>query len=469
MLLVLLIILSFILKSPQIRVNDVLLDLSKNQLIDIILKLIDGKPVLEKQIIMKHFQGNDQQELDNYLDSINTVLTSFTASGDYITYKETSELYKNMGVLLEKVTDTMASGKVILALEMAITLYQNTINRLSYFDDSEGHIRSLFSEIPDVFLEISLEAKESYPDTVAVVFDKIMLLLDNTCINSWDNSHFDLLSTCYQLADSIDRSNRLTAKIEQLLVQNEGDSYLQELLMKLMLDLKCSYGTEEEAESFIRENLKYTSFRKEYINTCFKENNHLKVIELALEGEEQDKELPGLVKEWQTFRYQAYQQLSMKEEQLQLAKKLLFKGDLSYYKELQKLSGKSEDEFYKEIKTEIKRISSQRPHSLFYHLVLEKKDLPELMMITELYPMYIEQHAQMLKNEYKDQVIDIYQRYIWHQAKLSSKRSEYKEVGRILNRFKSIAGSEPFTKLIDSLQTTFKNRPAFRDELSKIR
>jgi hypothetical protein len=46
-------------------------------------------------------------------------------------------------------------------------------------------------------------------------------------------------------------------------------------------------------------------------------------IELAEQEERQDNKLPGLVSNWKKARYAAYKQLSLMQEQGQLAKELL--------------------------------------------------------------------------------------------------------------------------------------------------
>ena len=51
----------------------------------------------------------------------------------------------------------------------------------------------------------------------------------------------------------------------------------------------------EEAEHFIKDNLRFSSFRELFINKYIKEKNYERVIELGLEGEEQDKRFAGLI------------------------------------------------------------------------------------------------------------------------------------------------------------------------------
>lgn len=71
--------------------------------------------------------------------------------------------------------------------------------------------------------------------------------------------------------------------------------YTNEELNLILKDIIEKYGTEEEAEQFILDHLEFTSFRESWINKFIQQNNFKKVLELAIEGEEKDKNLLGLV------------------------------------------------------------------------------------------------------------------------------------------------------------------------------
>src|SRR5690606_5450446 len=109
-----------------------------------------------------------------------------------------------------------------------------------------------------------------------------------------------------------------------------------------------------ELEGFISDNIAYSSFRDALIDRYLKEGNYRKVLELAFEGELQDAQYPGLVTDWKKKRYLAYKGFSMKEEQEELAKELLFDGHFEYYAELKGLAGEDEKELYQQLKRELK-------------------------------------------------------------------------------------------------------------------
>lgn len=84
-------------------------------------------------------------------------------------------------------------------------------------------------------------------------------------------------------------------------------------------------------------------------------------------------------------------------------------------------------------------------------------------------PQSIERYASMLEDKFKDEVIEIYKRYIKSAANSSKNRSNYQRVCEIIKRYKKVAGKENQEKIINDLIALYRKRPAFVDELSKIK
>ena len=103
-----------------------------------------------------------------------------------------------------------------------------------------------------------------------------------------------------------------------------------------------------------------------------------KVVQLCIEGEAVDKDYRGLVKDWKEYRYKAYEMLGEVEEQRQLAKELLFKGEFIYYQELKKLYSSGEWEtVLKEILIEFGRQKYQP--SAYVSILIQENLTAELL------------------------------------------------------------------------------------------
>ena len=186
------------------------------------------------------------------------------------------------------------------------------------------------------------------------------------------------------------------------------------------------------------------------------------------EGELQDQQYPGLVKDWKKFRYVAYKFLSLKEEQQKLAKELLLGGDFDYYQDLKELNLENQQEFYTTLKQELKSKKEWQISHIFLMLLEEENDLEEILEFVRNNPRSIEDYAEKLVKLYREEVIEIYKEYIESVARASSNRRDYQGVCHIIKRYKKIAGKPKHEELIHQLMGLYKKRPAFIDELGKI-
>jgi hypothetical protein len=449
-------------------IHMVLDNLSKNELIDIIVNLTKNDATLKNSLMVKFSKGDNQQELEGCRRLIDSIIRKYTGREGFIQYRLTGNFVSELEEVAEKARQ---AEDVLLSLDIAFLLFEEAVGAFQYADDSGGDIGSLVYETLELIEEIPSGVDGTDP-LQAEIFEKVLSQVENGVLDGWSDYKIDLLSICCELVDDITLRKRLTDKIESMLDERSSDRYSHyenESMLQLLLELTKKYGTQEEAEEFIYEHLHYSAFREQLLNKLLLEKNDQKVIELSKEGEVQDQRYPGLLSKWKKFRYIAYKNLSLKEEQYLLAKEFLFQGDFSYYKELKELSSESKEEFYTNLKEELKTANSWQARSMFLKLIDEENDVEELLLFVRSNPRYIEEYANKLFNHDKEGVEEIYRGYIQAAASSSSNRKAYQTVCHILINYKKIAGKPKQVKLIDELMELHKRRPAFLDELGKIK
>lgn len=165
----------------------------------------------------------------------------------------------------------------------------------------------------------------------------------------------------------------------------------------------------------------------------------------------------------------AYKCLSLKEQQQVLAKEFFFQGDFEYYADLKELAIANQDEFYMELKQVLKAAKGWNTERILLKLIEEENDLAEILEFVRNNPSYIETYVDQLVEHFPEKVIEIFAEYIKASAKGSSNRREYQRVCRKIKKFKKSAGQPKQIELIDELRSLYKKRPAFLDELGKIK
>mgnify|MGYP001017603877 CR=1 FL=1 len=450
------------------KINEVLNSLSKEELIDIIVDLTKNDSALKNSLIVRYSKDDDIQELEKCKKFIDSIVWKYKGREGYITYREAYGFVNEMEDLLDKVRDT---DPPLLALDIAFLLLSEAVGAFEYADDSGGDIGELVTETIGLIEERISNSGDLDINVREQIFNKLLEQSENKVFDGWEDYKIEILRLCTEFADIEILRKKLIMKIECLVNGISDNGYMKysnESMLKILFNLIEEYGTDEEAEQFIKENLKYTSFREQFINKYMKEKNYHKVIELALEGEKQDKNYAGLLTNWRKIRYTAYKELLMKAEQEKLAKELLFAGNFEYYSELKELVTWDKTVFYNNLIQELKKDKGWRGRDIYLKIIEEENDLDEIMEFVRENPGHIEEYARKLTDHFTDEVIEIYKKYIKSEAGSSSNRKEYQKVCGILKSYKRIVGKTNQDVLKNELIVLYKKRPAFVDELSKI-
>lgn len=454
-------------KLPEIR--EVLNNLSKEELINIIVDISQKDKTLRNNLIVTYLQNEDMLELGQYKRLIQSIVNKHVGRGGFIAYGEVYDFTSEMEGLLQRVEDEVDDP--VYALGLAFLLLEESIQAFQYADDSDGEIGCLVTEVIEMIRRIVEAIDRSDVSLIETAFHKLLDLSENKMFQGWDDFQIDVLTICTEFADVEVFRNELRMKLEQLISRSSRDEYGKyrtESMLNILFEMIEQYGTEKEAGQFMKDNLRFPSFREAFIDKHIKEKNYSKVIELALEGEEQDKQYAGLVLRWKKIRYIAYKELSMKEEQEKLARELLFSGDFEYYKELKELAVGDQDIFYQYLKQELKTSKGWQGKNMYLKLIVEENDLNEIMEFVRENPGEIETYAHMLVGRFEHGVIKVYRQHIQLAASSSSGRSEYQKVCKILKRYERIAGKQSTEEIIRELSVAYKRRPAFIDELSRV-
>lgn len=453
-------------KEPEIK--EVLSNLSKEKLIDIILDITQKDRTLKNSLIVRYSKGNSEQELKKCKKLIDSIVRKYLGREGFISYREAGYFVSDMEELLEKIRET---EDIILALDIAFLVIDEGIEAFQYADDSDGDVGYLVSETIDLIGEVIGYNEDTDINIKEELFEKLLSKSESKIFDEWTDYRIDMLGLCAAVATTESLRYKLKIKLNYLIDKNSNNEYMKysnESMLHILFNMVNKYGTKEEAEQFIKDNLKFSSFRELFINKYLKEKNYEKVIELALEGEEQDKRFAGLILKWQQIRYLAYKELSLKDNQRNLAKELLFQGKFEYYKELKELA-EDKISFYNNLKQELKSNEYWQSKSMFLQIILEEKDLDEIMTYVRENPTSIDSYAEILMDKFKDEVIEIYKKYIKFEASRATNRSHYKNVCEIIKKYKKVAGKQSQTPIINELIALYRKKPAFLDELSRIK
>jgi len=223
-----------------------------------------------------------------------------------------------------------------------------------------------------------------------------------------------------------------------------------------------------KAQEFVEQNLQYSNFRKMAIESAMNNKDYDCVIKLSLEGEEKDKSLRGLISQWKKYLYTAFQLSGKLEEQRGIAIDFILDGSLEYYKELKNTYDSMEwHSVYPKI-TFLFENQKKTYHDVYSRILIEEGEMKKLLEYVKGSPESIERFCKHLVPEFQEEVYELFLKYIEQTAARAGNRRDYQGVCSIIRNLKKAGGREQALEIKQTLFTKYANRPAFRDELSRV-
>jgi hypothetical protein len=443
----------------------ILLKLSKEELINTIIEIAEKYPDIEKLLLFKNAQSGD--EIDASKKIIREYINKAKHRG-FISRSNTRYAVQGAEITLEKAQDKIEEGDIETAVAMSLAVLKPIITMLSYCDDSDGYISPVIHQsihtINHAIISRELNDKEQKK-----LFDLILKEAMKAHYNGWSEWRYELLRVCIYFSQKGDFREKLEKQLNVLILS--GDSWNEEYentqirLLQLEIIAKCD--GQEEAEKFIYQNIKKSNFREKAIIISLEKGDYGEVLHLCLNGEEVDEKLPGLVKKWKDYRYQAYEGLKDLENQRKLATHLIFQNEFSYYHKLKLLY--DENEWGKILTGIIEKFETQSYRgSVYLSIIIEEKLTKNILeyckgylpSITELYPYLIDSHFE--------RVVELFRGFIKGEAESPSDRRGYRKVCKHIKTFSEVCGTTHSEKLISDLTQKYNRRPTFLDELKKV-
>ncbi|MFC5604300.1 SWIM zinc finger family protein [Sporosarcina koreensis] len=449
-------------EASELDLKVILENLSKEKLVDILIDLAENDPVLHNGLLFNYSVYDDVKwEIDRCKRLVDAIIEKYSGRDGFITYKNVGDFTEELTGVLHK---TERLNDPLISFEIARMLLSEGMKAFQYADDSNGDIGYLIDVTIKKMSAIAHETLEWNEQTE--LLDKLIHLSKSDIFEGWDDFRIDVLAICMEFAGNEQMRKRLMNELETMIEDssaNDYGRYANERIHNLMYDIIESYGTTEEARQFLQENLNYPTFRKRLMQYEMKAGNFENVLALASEGERLDKDYRGLVARWKKWRYKAYRHLKSIEEQMKIGRELLIEGEFEFYWELKDLVSEKKA-FYEEMKQEL----AVKNKLMFVKLIEAENDVDSILEYVRENPSLVEHYWKYLVGSHKEEAIRLFEYKVKVAAENSFNRKEYIQVCQLLKRFGKLAGREVQMKVAGELEQTYKNRPAFLDELAKL-
>ena len=371
-------------KQPDLK--ETLENLSKAELVDILMDLANKEPVLYNELLFNYAIFDERHEIDRCRKLIDTITEKHTSDG-FISYNSASGFASELRGVLNKIR-TLKNP--LISIEIAGLLLVEAVQSIQYTNDSGGDLGSLVDETIKTMHFIAGAPLDVCDQSE--MLDKLIHLSKNKVFEGWEDIRIDVLGVCLKFAGNEKTRITLMKELESMIVNSSAtdyNRYSNERILNFVYDIIETYDSTDEAMQFLHENVNYPTFRKRLMQFEMTQGNYESVLTLASEGERMDQDYRGLVSRWKKWRYKAYEQMKLLEEQALVGRELLMEGHFEYYSVLKEIAAE-DPSFYDELKQQLKK----QNHKMYIQLIEAENDVDAILDYVRENPLLIERYLQ---------------------------------------------------------------------------
>lgn len=462
-------------ESNEEKLNKIFTEFSKEELIKIIFnKTLEDDEFFYDLITTYGFNKKDQNWSKKKLKNI--ICSTLDSAEDYgfISYNDSYSAVKGAENLLQKAEDAIEEDNFQLVINISQAVIEEMVPALQCVDDSDGVFRDAIEES---FENLYLCSEKNLSDELRKeLFSYLLKESINQKYNGWSDCQIDFISIASNLLRNQKDAEQIFQKMD-ILIERESNKdhsfdFIKRKLSVIRFEILSELGLKSKAETFFVQNINQPAFRRMSLEKAYENKDYNEVEKIALDGEKNDEKYAGLVFEWKRWRLKAYQESKNIPGIRSLALDLFFQYDTKYYDILKKTY--SQEEWAKVYPEIIKQLEKNKEDNYKYFnlkatILKIEKEFEELLKLIQKFPLKIHSYESYLLPHFKEQVYKIYERIIYDSSSRASNRNSYAEICRVIRHLKKIDGKQIANEIIHNLKNTNKRRPAFLDELSKIR
>lgn len=449
------------------KLADLLESIDKDALIQLLLNSPDRNPDLKNDLLFQ-LETNPVEQTNRLKQSIEDTIDAYKGPDQFIHYNQSFDFTTDLSQYIDRINHVHSP---LEAFDMLLFLFEEAIKALQYIDDSGGVITGLQIEIQKAIKErldeeYSLTEKEKLN-----LLENVKTTIESKTLEDWPETQVELLESFKRLLGE-PKVNALYINVidRQIRLQqtNPYGTYAINQWLLLKSQVMEVTHSKEDYGTFLEENKAYSTIRKKYFDWLLTNEEFERVILETKKAEEEDGTFPGLINDWREYRYKAFKAMGRVEDQKELAFQFLMMGKYDYYNELKRLE-KNHEALYQRVKEDFKQTNSWKAEEAFLKIMLEEEDTEELLAYVQKNPYYVTRFSEVLYPNYPEKVEEAYETVIKEQAQQASNRKEYKKVCRLIQKYGFQTKDQNKDPIIEELIDTYPNKPAFLDELKKIK
>lgn len=439
---------------------------TKEQLIQLILNVGQNHPAFTHELKMLFTTPEDSLKAAEKLIAHHINIAE-KHGGGFIPWNQISNALVGIETVQERIGEHIEKGEYFTAVELSILCFQQALEAMLNSQDSGEFGYSIEESLAFIEQAIWEGADVWSTEQYETGYELVSKEAQNPDLDDWTEWYTSLLQSCIPLCNVDAIEKKYMSLLNSLFI--DGDKwdakYTNERLKELQFQLISSKYSKEDVAAFLEQNIENPNMREQVIISAMERKDYEKVVQLCQDGQQQDKDLQGIVNKWRRFAFKAHKKLKQKEEMRELATQLLLSGDYDYYGEFKMLH--SEQQWPQALEQLLDQL--QKADSPFYDKIIVNEQLSvRILAYCKEKPARVEQYYSHINEHYYEEVCALFIDTINKHAKNASDRKRYQEVCHSITIMRKAGYTFEATQLIADLLQTYPKRRAFVDELQKL-
>ena len=434
--------------------------LNKIELIDLLLELNKKE---NKIFFDAKFKSLDEK-------SMKTIIEGYVKKAyvkGYVPASKAREAYEGVYIVLEKIMKV--KGKVERIELLCHTI--NVVMNLNNIDDSYGDLSNIMSELLIAIDKEVIDRIGRYTqDESKLIIDVVFSSLKKENYYGINDYYYKVLTIITVLSTSEELYLYFTNYLDIVIkyVKNNKEDHYSKYELERVLVIKYYamkfYNVNESCE-FLKSNLHYDSFKKEYMEFMWHEEDFVNLTKYCKEIIKTGNRL------LQKFAFQLLVRVGEKTENINLIRenafKLLQQGEFRFYDTYKETF--SAEEFKEKILNLLEFRESPHWRISIRNLVLIKENLQNIMIEDiNKNPLEFFLYYEHLNLNSLNTLKDSYKIVILKQLSYADKRNKYKKVCRLIEQYAKDYQEYPL-ELIEEIEVNNYRKTALMDELGNLK
>ncbi|MFC4770146.1 SWIM zinc finger family protein [Effusibacillus consociatus] len=446
---------------------------SKDNLVHLPLSLAADSDLVEDRIKLHVSKAGGVEELAECRNLIRTYVNTYSDNYGFVIWRNVGRAVEGAQSVAKKAHEAMENADWVLAVRMNLCIMEEMLSLLQTADDSGGIIGDIIEDSLERIQEVTQSGDRFSQTEVEELFRLLLKESEHSLLEGWSDWQLALLESASRLAKTTDLLREWEEYVSRMISKQEEGTwsgrYFAERIAVLRYRFIQENESRERAKEYLNQNLQFPEFRKFAIQQALDNDSFEEAINLAQEGEELDQArgLPGLVKQWKQFRYEAYRRSGQLDLQRSVGEELVLGGDFSYYHQIKNTYPSAEwPAVYRSMLYKLEKDGWHK--EIYTRILVEEQESEKLLEIVKKHPATVEEFYTYLVERFPDEIKRLFQIHIENTANRSSTRKHYQDVCRIIRMLQRARGEAEAEQSVRMLLAKYPRKPAFREKLMKL-